>query len=65
LTEHLFQDDNSTTTGRFGMDLMALNVQRGRDHGLPSYHEYRKLCGLPEIKDWRQLSRAVASPEVR
>ena len=69
LTQHLFQDANGTSTnsnvGNFGMDLMALNLQRGRDHGIPPYHEYRKLCGLPAIRNWRQLSQTVAAPEVR
>ena len=46
------------------MDLVALNLQRGRDHGLPPYHEYRKLCGLSEIKSWRELANLVQSPEV-
>ena len=66
LTQHLFQDANGTNSnvGNFGMDLMALNVQRGRDHGIPPYHEYRKLCGLPAIRNWRQLSSIVAAPEV-
>ena len=66
LTQHLFQDANDTNSnvGNFGMDLMALNVQRGRDHGIPPYHEYRKLCGLPAIRNWRQLSKIVAAPEV-
>ena len=59
LTNRLFQGNES-----HGMDLVALNVQRGRDHGLPPYLEWRKICGLPKITSWKQLVSIVDGPQV-
>jgi len=39
----------------FGMDLISLDLQRGRDHGLPPYVAWREACRLTPIRNWGQL----------
>ncbi|XP_076381230.1 uncharacterized protein LOC117226264 [Megalopta genalis] len=55
LTNHLFQ----TPKFPFGMDLASINIQRGRDHGIPPYVQWREPCGLSSIKSFEDLQRAM------
>ncbi|KOB66480.1 Doubleoxidase, partial [Operophtera brumata] len=56
VTNHLFEDRRIPFSG---IDLIALNIQRGRDHGVPSYNNYRALCNLKRATTFEDLSREV------
>lgn len=47
LTNRLFEDGRGNA-----LDLIALNIQRGRDHGIPTYNVWRQWCGLPLIQNF-------------
>ncbi|XP_058858477.1 eosinophil peroxidase [Acipenser ruthenus] len=59
LTERLFQ-----AQGALSLDLASLNLQRGRDHGLPGYNAWRRLCGLSAPRDVSELGSVLSSPSL-
>ena len=40
---------------KYGDDIRAIDMQRGRDHGINGYNNYRELCGRKRAEKWEDL----------
>ena len=61
VTSHLFENQEGE---RKGFDLVALNIQRGRDHGIPGYNAFRRALGLKPVTSFADPALGTAGPDL-
>ncbi|XP_071322465.1 eosinophil peroxidase isoform X2 [Trachinotus anak] len=59
LRERLFQ-----FVQHLALDLGSLNMERGRDHGLPGYNAWRRFCGLSQPRNQAELGRVLNNSDL-
>ncbi|KAM3855004.1 myeloperoxidase-like [Vipera latastei] len=59
LRDRLFQQ-----VAKLGLDLPALNMQRGRDHGLSGYNAWRQFCGLSQPRNENELAQVLQNRQL-
>lgn len=60
LTERLFY-----ATHAVALDLAAINIQRSRDHAIPSYTKWRQVCNMSEVNSFDDLAKEISNKNIR
>ncbi|XP_038151495.1 eosinophil peroxidase-like isoform X2 [Cyprinodon tularosa] len=63
LTEEL-RDRLFKFSVELALDLGSLNLQRGRDHGLPGYNKWREFCGLSQPRTLSELAEVMNNTDL-
>lgn len=59
--QHKLYTLGASSEEELGLDGFSLDIQRGRDHGLPSYNTFREKCGINKAKDFGDLIDTIPS----
>ncbi|XP_060522510.1 chorion peroxidase-like [Cylas formicarius] len=62
VTNHLFENTKIPFTG---VDLISLNVQRARDHGIPPFNDYREYCNLNRADTFDDLADTTPADAIK
>ncbi|KAG7523725.1 eosinophil peroxidase-like [Solea senegalensis] len=66
--DHMMSDEMREKLFKFSsklaQDLSSLNMQRGRDHGLPGYNDWRRFCDLSPAKDLAELTSVMQNADL-
>ncbi|XP_065216936.1 peroxidase-like isoform X1 [Planococcus citri] len=49
---------------RNGTDLISMDINRGREYGVPPYSEMRRFCGLPPINKFEDLKDGMNTDKI-
>ena len=60
LTDRLFEMAHT-----IALDLAALNIQRGRDHGIPGYNEWRTYCNMSAAESFDDFKHEIKDRSLR
>ena len=61
IRNHLFEEKDKKFSG---MDLISLNIQRAREHGIPGYNSYREVCRLSRAKTFEDFLSEIGRETV-
>jgi len=48
------------SNGTAGTDLISIDIERGREYGLPCYNEFRQLCGMKKFKTFQEFTDEIS-----